>query len=213
MFYLSSDQVFDGKDLVHHERDHVSPTTTVGKTKLAAEYFIEKNNLNYVILRCCSTYGCSINPLQQTWLEVMENNFSKRKISYLDDCLVQGYLDPVYVARIIKLCIDSNIKNRLLQVTSKDFMTRFEFGSLYCKYFDGSLELIKKKNWPYPELEKRSESFEKLYFKMNGENAEDSFDVFMPTIEESLSLTLQKWGEQKNKNKKRAQKNTGLSYI
>ena len=213
MFYLSSDQVFNGEDLIHHERDHVSPTTVTGKTKLSAEYYIEKNSLNYVILRCCSIYGRSINPLQQTWFEILENNLLNGKVSYLDDYLVQGYLDPIYIAHIIKLCVDSNTKNRLLQVTSKDFMTRLEFGSLYCKYFNGSLELIKKKNWSFPELEKRSESPDRLYFKMNGENAEDSFDVSMPTIEESLGLTFQKWGGEKNKDKRASQKNIGLSYI
>jgi len=213
MFYLSSDQVFDGSDQVHHERDNVSPTTITGKTKLAAEFFIEKNSLNYVTLRCCSIFGRSINPFQQTWLEVIESNFKNGVSSYLDDSIVQGYLDPIYIAHIIKLCDETDIKNRLLQVTSKDFMTRLEFARLYYEYLGAPVDLLKKRKWPFPELEKRSDSFDKLYFKMNGENAEDSFDIYMPTIKESLEFTFQKWGGKKLKLKRSSKKNVGLSYI
>ena len=48
---------------------------------------------------------------------------------------------------------------------------------------------------------------------MNGENAEGSFNIYMPTIEESLAFTFKKWGRQHKHSKKMTKKNIGLSYI
>jgi dTDP-4-dehydrorhamnose reductase len=102
---LSSAYVFNGSDREFLESDTPDPNTMYGKTKSAAEFYIQKSCLNYIIFRCCSLYGRSINPRQLTFIEALERKlFSDQSVS-IDGQVSEGFLDVDYLGLVIKLSI------------------------------------------------------------------------------------------------------------
>lgn len=62
--YISSGYVFGGERKNYIEMDIPDATTVYGKTQAAAEFYIQKTSLNYVIFRACNLYGRGINPVK-----------------------------------------------------------------------------------------------------------------------------------------------------
>jgi dTDP-4-dehydrorhamnose reductase len=105
---------------------------------------------------------------------------------------VTGFLDIKILSNFIKAAIDSNLTNRLIQVSSSDYMTRYEFAKIYAQVFHKNSDLVVKTNWKFPINEnqaKMNKTQDRYYYKMSIANAEDFLGHRLPTIEESLQFT------------------------
>lgn len=189
---ISSAYVMSGEDLIFKESDSPFSNTIYGSTFSSAEFYVQKSCLNYFILRCSLLYGRSYHPFEQNWFEVIERNISLGKPLYTDDSIVTGFLDINIFSNIMKTAINSNLTNRLIQLSSRDYMTRYEFAKLYTQVFQKNNDLIVKSNWNFPVNENQSRmnrTQDKYYYQMSIVNAEDFLGQRLPTIEESLQFT------------------------
>ncbi len=189
---LSSAYVMSGENQIFKEGDAPFPNTNYGGTFSASEFYVQKSCLNYFILRCPVLYGRSYNPFELNWFEMIERTLSLDKSLYADDSVVTGFLDIKILAKYLKAAIDSNLTNRLIQVSSSDYMTRYEFAQLYTQIFHRSTDLIVKSNWAFPLNENQArmnKAQDKYYYQMSTINAEDFIGHRLPSIEESLQFT------------------------
>ncbi len=192
--YISSGYVFGGEDKNYLEMDIPDAITTYGRTQAAAEFYIQKTSLNYIIFRCCRLYGRGINPAQSTWFELMQKKLSEGQSLPMDDNVKVGFLDVGYLSMIIRICIEKNVSNRLLQVCSKDILTHYQFAKEYCKTFATQEDLVGRSKWSIPinKNSMRSGTGDKLSFRLDISNIEGYLNIDMPKIEESLQFTLKR---------------------
>lgn len=189
--YISSGYVFGGDNKNYLEMDIPDAVTTYGRTQAAAEFYIQKTSLNYLIFRCCRLYGRGVNPSQATWFEQLQKKLGNGSSVALDDYVKVGFLDVAYLSMILRICIEKNVSNRLLQVSSKDISTHHTFAKLYSKVFKSQEDLIARSKWPLP-LNKRGNTNDNLTFQLDISNIEGYLNIDMPTIEESLEFTLRR---------------------
>lgn len=195
IIYLSSSFVFSGESTENFELDIPDATTTYGKTQSSAEFYIQKSSLNYLVFRTCRLYGRGGVHTRKNLFEKIQAKLHAREEFELDDYVKTGFLDVDYLGLVIKICIERELKNRLLQVSSSDFMSTYQFAKLYCEKFQEPQKLISAGKWPYPIMSsaKISEgSGGVLKFNMNISNAEGYLHLRLPTIEESLEYSAQK---------------------
>jgi len=193
--YISSGYVFGGENKYYLEMDIPDATTVYGKTKASAEFYIQKNSLDYLLFRCSALYGRGINSFSMTSFEILQKKISENKNSACDNYVHTGFLDIYFLAMAIKLCIDNNISNRLMQVSSRDIKTFFEFAQLYCKIFGAPEELISKGRWPFPHVASATSTYTggDSYYQLDVSNIEGILNISMPTVEESLKFTSKRF--------------------
>lgn len=202
LIYLSSAYVFSGEKVTFLEDDTPMANTVYGKSKGAAEFFIQKTCLNYLIFRCCEFYGRSLVPGQNTWFEILQKKLFKGEGVNADNNIRTGYLDPLYLSMIIKICIDQDVTNRLFQISSQDIMSRYELSQAYAEVFHDKKDLISKGSWNFPELQtgiNETSAANGLEYQIDIENIESYLNVKMPDIKESLELTKYRFGGEKAK--------------
>lgn len=195
VIYLSSNFVFSGESDEYMESDIPDATTTYGKTQAAAEFYIQKSSLNYLIFRVCRLYGRGGVHTRKNLFEKIQQKLHKREEFELDDYVKTGFLDVDYLGMVIKICIERKLKNRLLQVSSTDFISTYAFGKLYCQKFHEPSKLLTSGKWPYPIMSSAKvgdNSSGYLNFNMNIANAEGYLHLSLPTVEESLEYSAQK---------------------
>jgi dTDP-4-dehydrorhamnose reductase len=189
--YLSSGYVLNGEDTTYREGETPFPNTIYGNTLSSTEFYIQRSCLNYLILRCCPLYGRSYNPNHTTWFESLQSSFAKGETIMADDSVHTGFLDVQIMVRILKATLANNITNRLLHVSSKDFMTRYEFAMLYAKIFKKDEGLIQRVNGKFPADKNKGEN-QSYFFRLDTSNIEEFLNSKMPKIEESLQLTYKR---------------------
>lgn len=210
--YLSSSFVFSGDKKSYIEMDIPDPSTLYGKTQAAAEFYIQKTSLNYVIFRICKLYGRGVNPMKPTEFEKIQRHYKAGKNLSLDGYIKTGYLDIFYLGMILKLCFEKGVMNRLFQISSTDHMSLFDFGKLYAKYFNEPTEAVTKGKWHLPTLNTFTIPIEEFNFKLDIANIEGFLNIQLPTIEESIEFTFKKLnGNEKASSK--VSKGDGLTYI
>ena len=186
--------VFSGLKDEYREIDISDSHTILGKTKSAGEFYLEKNSLDYLILRCCQTYGQNFIPWKPNFWEFLQRGLVNNKEIICDHYLKYGHLDINYLCMIIEMAMNRNIKNHLLQVCSKDTQSFFEFAQTYSKIFGEKQSLIKKGKWNYPTIrDLENSNKENRNFKLIVENLENYLDISMPTIEESLRFSFDRF--------------------
>jgi dTDP-4-dehydrorhamnose reductase len=212
--YISSGFVFSGEDRKYMEMDIPDPNTVYGKTQAAAEFYIQKTLLNYVIFRCGRLYGRGINYNTMTWFERLQFDLARHNHVKLDDSVKTGFLDVYYLALIIKMSIENKAMNRLIQVSSVDVASFYEFGKFYCEAFKESSEFISKTRWRYPFLKSATvnSDAEEFFFNLDTSNIEGFIKIEMPTIEESLKMTLNRFYG-KDELKRSTSKGSGVQFI
>ncbi|MFG1592969.1 SDR family oxidoreductase [Halobacteriovorax sp. CON-3] len=195
IIYLSSNFVFSGESSENFELDIPDPTTTYGKTQAAAEFYIQKSSLNYLVFRVCRLYGRGGVHVRKNLFEKIQAKLHAREEIELDDYIKTGFLDIDYLGMVIKICVERGLKNRLLQISSNDFMSTYAFGKLYCQKFQEPGKLISSGKWPYPIMSSAKVSDNSsgvLNFNMNITNAEGYLHLRLPSVEESLEYSVQK---------------------
>jgi dTDP-4-dehydrorhamnose reductase len=212
--YLSSSYVFGGANKNYIEMDIPDPNTVYGKTKASAEFYLQKNSLNYLIIRCCNFYCRSINPKQRTIFETLQDKMQKGDSFTCDDSVHNGYLDPYFLGMILHLCFDNKVMNRLFQLSSSDYGTFYDFIKTYAKVFSEPEGLFRKGKWLFPATISTMNSNVKgdLYYKLDTSNIESYLDVELPTIEESLSFTFERFHGIKNVGKNKSN-DDAIKYI
>lgn len=189
--YLSSGYVLSGNDTVYREGETPFPNTIYGNSLSSTEFYIQRSCLNYLILRCCPLYGRSYNPSHSTWFENLQLSFAKGEPILADDSVYTGFMDVQIMIRILKATLANNITNRLLHVSSKDFMTRYEFALLYAKIFKKDESLVQRINGKFP-VDKNKDENQSYYYRLDTSNIEEFLNAKMPKIEDSLQLTYKR---------------------
>lgn len=214
LVYLSSSYVFAGEEKYYVENDIPDPITMMGKTKAAAEFYIQRTSLNYLIFRSCQLYGHGYHPLSLNFFERLQRCMGKNQNIMCDNHIHIGFLDVMYLALIIKLCLERDISNRLFQVNSSDVMTHYEFAKAYCKVFGDADINLEKGRWFFPLIEtaRDIDLSKDLWYRLDVTNIESFLTIKMPTIMESLKFSYKRFGGEPQKDGKR-QQSGDLTYI
>lgn len=187
--YFSSCYIFSGENILFRENETPAPSSVYGSTMAAAEFFIQRSCLNYVIFRCCPIFGRSYNYQDLKWVEAIERNeFLGKKIS-CDTKVYTGFIDISTIVSYLKKAIELNVTNRLLQVSTSDVMNRYEFAKKYLEVFGGNTGLLAKSDWNFPRTENQIAAQgigDELHFNLDVFNIEDEFQIKVPTVEESI---------------------------
>ena len=189
---ISSAFVLGGANMLYREGDTPFPNSQYGTSLSSAEFYVQRSCLNYLILRCSVLYGRGYNPAHPNWFESIQAACVKSKPILADDSVITGFLDITILAKIIKAAMKNDISNRLIQVSSRDFMNRFDFAQLYAKIFKQDSNFIQKTTGKFPiDTEKAgaAPAQQVYHFKMDTTNAEEFLGTKMPSIEESLQYT------------------------
>lgn len=212
--YVSSSFIFAGQKKNYFEMDIPDSLTTYGKTQAAAEFYLQKTSLNYILFRCCRLYGRSITAQRPTWFQNFQRQLAKNKSLSMDDFIHTGFLDVYYLGLLIKMCIDKKVTNRLFQVSSSDIGTLYDFAKSYCEVFSASKDLISKGRWPFPmnHTQSTTQVEDQLYFKLDTANLEGFLNINLPTIKESLQFTHGRYGGI-TQGKKKSQASEGIKFI
>lgn len=195
--YLSSGYVMGGIDQIYKESDTPFPSTVYGSTLSSSEFYIQRSCLNYLILRCSNLYGRSYGPKHPNWFETLQASLVLGQPVLTDDSVVTGFLDIYIMGRILKAIMEIGVSNRMFHISSRDYLTRYEFARLMARTFKKDENLIQKSAIPFPseggQSDSSSKSSYKYLFKLDNSNTEDFLGTKMPTIAESLKLTQRRF--------------------
>ena len=191
---ISSGYVMGGADTLYSEADTPFPNTNYGASLSSAEFYVQRSCLNYLILRCSVLYGRSFNPAHPNWFECMQAALVKGVPLMADDSVVTGFLDVSILGKVLKTALTENISNRLMQVSTRDFMNRFDFAQAYAIIFHRDSNFIKKTTGKFPlDTEKGGNARSQVYhFKLDTTNVEQFLGTKMPSIEECLNYTYKR---------------------
>jgi dTDP-4-dehydrorhamnose reductase len=145
LFYISTDSVFDGKAGNYNETEIPSPLNYYAFTKYAGELkvleFYEKNCL---IVRT-NIYGLN-QPFRNTIAEWALKEWSNNKqINGFEDV----YFNALYtgqLAEILKNLIELNLDEKILNVGSSEFISKYDFLNKLRLKFGFENTLLKKSN-------------------------------------------------------------------
>lgn len=187
--YLSSSYVLSGEDFLAKESDMPMPYTAYGNTVSSGEFYIQRSSINYLVLRTCPLYGRSYSHLRPNIFEFIQDKMSKGEPLPLDSSAKTGFLDVILFGRILKSCLEKNITNRLLQVSSKDTLSHFEFAQMYSRMFKKPESTIQLLDEVIPAENPHRQALKKPKFRMDITNIETTLGLELPTVEESLLFT------------------------
>lgn len=196
LIYLSSVHVFSGEAKKYKSDDIAVPNTAHGKSKSMAEYFIKNYCLDYIIFRCCYFYGRGLVMSRPNWFERMQEKVFKEESVGLDTRLKVGFLDTDYLARAIHYCIERDVGKKLLNLSSQDIMSRYEFSLAYAKIFSEREDFFCQNVENFPEIKtvvEKTNEFGLLEYALDSTDTEQSLDLKMPSIEQSLCYTKDRW--------------------
>lgn len=209
---LTSQYVFSGVDRDYIEMDIPDPDTILGKNQSAAEFFIQKSALSYLIFRCCYLYGRNNRPNKETFFEIMQRKILKGETVGLDKSVYSGFLDIMFLATLMRMCFENSVSNRLFQVSSSDVMSMFDFAKTYIQVFKQSDQSVISTKWDFPLESGLKSPDRKLSYKLENVNIENFLNINMPTVKQSLEFTFQRLnGSQKKSGTKSS--GDGINYI
>ncbi len=213
-FLISSAFIFGGENRLYSETDIPMSNTTFGASAASSEFYIQKSCLNYVIIRCCKLYGRSFKAGDLNIFEKIERKLFMGEKYKLDSKVILGWLNVQYLAEMIDLCIEKNISNRLLQLSSNDYDSHYGFAKKLANKFDYNDTPLIKSSWDFPVQRNMAGigQDDKMYFMMDTLNLEYSLEVAIPSIDESLDRT-KKLLDPKNLTGKKAVTSGAAKYI
>jgi len=141
LIHISTDQVFDGIKGNYSEEDIPKPISKYGKSKLAADNYIELSNPNYFIIRPSPIYGWSLN----SSASFIENLLRSLKHGHAYKGFIDEFRNPIYVkvlgAIILKLTTITK-SNELFHVCGPERLNRYDFALRVCTAFDFETSLV-----------------------------------------------------------------------
>lgn len=190
--YISSAFVFGGEAQLFKEGDVPFSNTVYGSNLSSTEFYIQRSSLNYLILRCSNLYGRGFKAKGSNWFEELEKAYLEQNKFEVDDQVVQGFLDVRIFSRILMAILESSIHNRLLNISSSDYMTRFQFAQNYGKIFKKDANFLLKSQTKFPFDRAKQSDQTSISFRLDIKNIEALLGMKMPTIDESLHSTFQR---------------------
>jgi dTDP-4-dehydrorhamnose reductase len=191
--YISSGFVMEGHNVLYKESDTPFASSDYGTSLASTEFYIQRSSLNYFILRCPVLYGRSLNTKHENFFEIMQRQIAKGELYSADGSTVTGFLDVTIMAEILKACLVNNVQNRLLQISSSDTMTRFEFARKYAEVFKKDENFVQRADIKFPDDSgKGKERLASYSFKMDPNNMENFLGIKMPSVEDSLRVTFKR---------------------
>jgi dTDP-4-dehydrorhamnose reductase len=185
--FISSCFVFSGETGNYKEIENAKPINILGNGITSAEYSIQKNSSNYLILRVPPIFGRTASFGKMSMLEYIETNLFNGKASSLDNKVVTNYLSGHILSKLVYICIEMGISNRILHLASPDSMTRFQFGQSVAKILNKPVELINSRNQDFPVDENKAQFIETKYkFTLDAQNAQLLFENAIPPIEDQI---------------------------
>lgn len=211
--YFSSCYIFSGEDTLFKENDTPMPTSVYGNTVASSEFYIQKSCLNYIIFRCAPLFGRSYNTNDLKWIEAIDKHEFLGENIPCDGKIYTGFLDFLTITDIVKKAIETNVTNRLLQLTSRDVMTRYDFAKEYLDQLGGNTGLLTKSDWNFPRTENQialQSLGEELKFQMDTFNIENDFEIKLPTVKESIERYI---GSLSGTVSAKRAKSSGITFI
>jgi dTDP-4-dehydrorhamnose reductase len=193
--YLSSCFVLAGEDVLYREGETPFPKTVYGHTLSSTEFYVQRSCLNYLILRCAPLYGRGYNPTHHTWFEHLQASLAKGEPVLADGSVHTGFLDVQIMARVLKALLETGVTNRLFHVSSRDFLTRYDFARSYAGIFRRDAGLVQRVSGHFPVDKNKTAEGTTFHFRLDSANLEEFLGTKMPTIEESLALTYRRLGQ------------------
>lgn len=185
--FISSCFVFSGETGNYKEIENAKPINILGNGITSAEYSIQKNSSNYLILRAPPVFGRTASLNKLSLLEYIETNLFNNNVSSLDNKVVTNYISGFVLSKLVHLSIEMGISNRILHLSSPDSMTRFQFGQAIAKVLKKPIELINSRNQDFPVDENKAQFIETKYrFTLDAQNAQLLFEKNIPSIEEQI---------------------------
>ncbi len=123
LIHISTDQIFDGSDNIYSESSLPSPINSYGRTKLAAEKFIEENYPFHTILRT-NFYG--LEPQKKSFLSWLESTIQNNiKCTFFSNI----YYTPIFVSDLIEMInlIIANKTTGTFNATGSEVVSKAEF--------------------------------------------------------------------------------------
>lgn len=123
--YISTDSVFDGQKGNYSEEDETNPLNYYASTKLKGERVSLNTNSKALIIRT-NIYGFHLEKKNSLVEWALDNLLLNNKINGFTDV----YFNPIYVgqlARIIKETIIVNNISGILNVGSKEYISKYQF--------------------------------------------------------------------------------------
>lgn len=140
--HISTDSVFDGQKGNYTEKDIPNPINYYAKTKLDGEIVVLENNHNAVVIRT-NIYGFHLET-GKSLVEWAINDLRQGKsISGFTDV----YFNPVYtkqLGEVIKDIIHAKYFKGILNVSSKEYYSKYEFLLRIAQQFNFNTDLIIK---------------------------------------------------------------------
>lgn len=180
--YFSSCYVFSGFDGNYKEGDPTEATVTLGKYQSQAEFIIQKTSTHYLILRCPPLIGKGWKNVSNV-AEFVENNLHQDKSIILDNVVKHGFFDILLLAKILEVCLQNNVTNRLFHLSSKDNMTDYDLGILYAEKYGYKKDLIIGKLVDFPGDDRKITKNSAKDYSLDVSNIEHFLGTEMPTVQ------------------------------
>lgn len=192
--YLSSSLVHSGENNAFKESETPFPCTVYGHSVSAAEFYIQRSCLNFIILRCSLLYGRSYNPKRPNRFELIEDRLTRDETFIADSHISFGFIDVAMLGKILRIIIREDISNRLFQISSQDVMTYYDFALSYAKIFKKEASHIVRGQWEFPVggSSHSGQQLDDYFFKMDCTNIEGALNITLPSVEESLEETARR---------------------
>ncbi len=140
LIYISTDSVFDGKkDRSYVESDKVNPLNIYAKTKLLGEKSVLLMKGGLVLRTNIIGWSRSGNISFAEW--ILDGLFESKPLALFSDVIFSP-LNVSDLSKIIIQAIDSEITG-LYHCTSKDYLSKYDFGIKIAKIFNFSIDNIK----------------------------------------------------------------------
>jgi len=188
--YLSSSFVHGGDQTFLREADTPLPETVYGHNISASEFYVQRSSVNYLVLRTCPLYGIGYGKNVKNIFEKILYNIKKEENLELDHVAKTGFLDVMIFAKMLENILDNKITNRLIQVSSKNVMSYFDFATKVANVFKlDERFLIRSSESFFNSVNKNKKNQAEFLFQMDVSNLEEIINAEVPTIDESLAYT------------------------
>lgn len=138
--FISTDSIFDGVKGDYMESDSTAPLNYYAKTKLLSEVSIENSIENYYIIRT-NIYGFSSHMKNS----LFEWGFKELKNGNIVNGYTNMFFNPLYtgqLSEVIENMIIDNLKFGIYNLTSNEYISKYDFLIKLCEYFNFDHSLI-----------------------------------------------------------------------
>ncbi|MEM3290902.1 MAG: SDR family oxidoreductase [Candidatus Micrarchaeaceae archaeon] len=141
LIQISTDYVFSGNEGNYRENDNRKPINVYGKTKMNAEDIIMNSNIDYTIIRTSGIFGLNQATGKTNFFLWIYNSLKDNKEIYL---VRDQYYSPTFntiLANAVREITDRDLSG-IIHFSSKDRITRYDFGILVADIFNLEKTLI-----------------------------------------------------------------------